>query len=157
MKLACLVAILLVLPGIGSLPAPAQERGSSQDEVAIRAAIKAQTAAWNRGDIPGFMQAYEDSPETTFIGLTLRKGYQPILERYKKSYSSREQMGTLNFSDIDVRLMPSECGKPEIALVTGKFHLTRTTHGAASKDDGIFSLVWHKGPQGWKIILDHTS
>jgi ketosteroid isomerase-like protein len=157
MKRACLLAILLTMPAVGGLPAPGQNRTSSSDETAIRTAINAQTAAWNRGDIPGFMQAYEDSPETTFIGLTVRKGYRPILERYQKSYSNREQMGTLNFSDIDVRLMPSACGKPEIALVTGRFHLTRSEHGAASKDDGIFSLVWHKGPQGWKIILDHTS
>jgi len=103
------------------------------------------------------MRAYEDSPETTFIGLTLRKGFQPILQRYQQNYSTREQMGTLSFSDIDVRLLPSGCGRSEIALVTGKFHLYRTAHGAASKDDGIFSLVWRKGSKGWKIILDHTS
>jgi ketosteroid isomerase-like protein len=66
-------------------------------------------------------------------------------------------MGTLSYSDLDVRLLPDGCGKNEIALVTGKFHLERAAHGAAKKDDGIFSLVWRKGPQGWKIILDHTS
>jgi len=127
------------------------------EEAAIRAAIQAQTDAWNRADIPAFMKTYEDSPDTTFIGQKLRKGYQPILERYKESYSTREQMGTLTFSDIDIRLLPSGCGKSEIALVTGKFHLARTEHGASAKDDGIFSLVWRKGSQGWKIILDHTS
>ena len=103
------------------------------------------------------MQAYEDSPDTTFIGLTLRKGFQPILHRYEQSYTSREQMGTLTFTDIDIRLLPSGCGKADVALVTGKFHLARSVHGEAAKDDGIFSLVWRKGPQGWKIILDHTS
>jgi ketosteroid isomerase-like protein len=41
--------------------------------------------------------------------------------------------------------------------VTGTFHLERRARGEAKKDDGIFSLVWRKGPQGWKIILDHTS
>ena len=45
----------------------------------------------------------------------------------------------------------------EFAVVTGKFHLDRTAHGDAAKDDGIFSLVWRKGPKGWKIVLDHTS
>jgi uncharacterized protein (TIGR02246 family) len=127
------------------------------DETKIRDLMTAQTAAWNRGDIPGFMQTYENSPETTFIGTQLRKGYQPILERYKQSYSNPAQMGTLTFSDIDVRLLPGACGKKELALVTGKFHLQRSEKGAATKDDGIFSLVWRKGPQGWKIILDHTS
>jgi uncharacterized protein (TIGR02246 family) len=127
------------------------------DEAKIRAAIKTQTDAWNRADIPAFMQTYEDSPDTTFIGQKLRKGYEPILQRYKQSYTTREQMGTLTFSDIDIRLLPSGCGKSEIALVTGKFHLDRTEHGEAAKDDGIFSLVWRNGPHGWKIILDHTS
>ena len=112
----------------------------------IRAAIAAQTAAWNRGDIPAFMQAYEDSPATTFIGLTLRKGFQPIRERYMLNYSNPEQMGTLTFNDLDVRLLPSSCGHTEFAVVTGKFHLDRKAKGEAKKDDGIFSLVWRKGP-----------
>ena len=130
---------------------------AAKDEADIRAALTAQSDAWNRGDIPVFMQSYEDSPDTTFIGQALRKGYQPILQRYQASYSNREQMGTLTFSDVDVRLLPSGCGHTEIALVTGKFHLARGAHGEAAKDDGIFSLVWRKGRNGWKIILDHTS
>lgn len=146
--LICLVLNLGVVPFAAS---------AQSDEAQIRAAIRAQTEAWNRGDIPAFMQAYENSPETTFIGITLRKGYQPILQRYQQSYTSREQMGTLTFSDIDVRLLSTGCGKSEIALVTGKFHLARTARGEATKDDGIFSLVWRKGPHGWRIILDHTS
>jgi ketosteroid isomerase-like protein len=127
------------------------------DEAKIRDIMAAQTAAWNRGDIPGFMQAYEDSPETTFIGATVRKGFQPILERYKQAYSNTAQMGTLTFSDMNVRSLPGSCGKTGFAVVTGRFHLQRSEKGAATKDDGIFSLVWRKGPHGWKIVLDHTS
>ena len=41
---------------------------SAAAEGEIHAAINAQTEAWNRADIPAFMQAYEDSPDTTFIG-----------------------------------------------------------------------------------------
>jgi uncharacterized protein (TIGR02246 family) len=132
-------------------------QGTSSDESKIRDAIATQTAAWNRGDIDNFMKSYEDSPDTTFIGSQVRTGYQLIIERYKKGYSTQAQMGTLTFRDIDVRLLPSECGKNEIALVTGKFHLQRTEKGEATKDDGIFSLVWRKGRDGWKIVLDHTS
>jgi ketosteroid isomerase-like protein len=153
--------ILLVLLCLGSSLARAAQPPSAApqtpDETAIRAAIQAQADAWNHADIPAFMQAYEDSPDTTFIGLTLRKGFQPILQRYRENYTTREQMGTLTFNDLDIRLLPGGCGKAEIALVTGKFHLQRAAQGEAKKDDGIFSLVWRKGPQGWKIILDHTS
>lgn len=103
------------------------------------------------------MQTYENSPETTFVGSAVRKGYQPILEHYLKAYATREQMGTLSFTNLAVRLLPGSSGVVEFATVTGNFHLERTAKGEAKKDDGIFSLVWRKGPQGWKIILDHTS
>ncbi len=147
-----LLPFLIVL--CGGVVSAAQ---TSPDEAAIRAVIAAQAAAWNRADIPAFMQAYENSEKTTFIGQTLRKGYEPILERYMTAYSTREQMGTLSFGNIDVRLLEGSCGKPEFAVVTGTFHLERSAKGEAKKDDGIFSLVWRNGADGWKIILDHTS
>jgi ketosteroid isomerase-like protein len=148
----CLVFALLLL-----FSSAAHAQQSSADDAAIRAAIAAQADAWNRADIPTFMQTYENSPETTFIGAKMRKGYEPILERYKQSYTTPDEMGKLTFADLDIRLFPGSCGKVELALVTGTFHLDRAAHGEAKKDDGIFSLVWRKGPQGWKIILDHTS
>jgi uncharacterized protein (TIGR02246 family) len=128
------------------------------DKAAIRAVMEAQVAAWNKGDVTAFMSSYEDSPETTFVGAaSVNKGFQPILSRYKANYSTREQMGTLTFKDMDIRLLPTSSGVVEYAIVTGKFHLQRTAKGAQTKDDGIFSLVWRKGPDGWKIVLDHTA
>jgi uncharacterized protein (TIGR02246 family) len=147
--------VLLLVLACVSLPPTA--RAQSADETAIRAAITAQSDAWNRGKIPDFMQAYEDSPDTTFIGKTLRKGFQPIRQRYELSYTNPAQMGKLTFNDIEIRLLKGSCGKAEFAVVTGKFHLDRTTKGEATMDDGIFSLVWRKGAKGWKIVLDHTS
>jgi ketosteroid isomerase-like protein len=149
--------------GLAVLCTPSQAQshsaagGAATDESAIRKAIRAQADAWNRGDISAFMQPYEQSPETTFIGSHIGKGYEKILERYQKNYSTREQMGMLTFNDLEVRMLPGSCGKAEFAVVTGHFHLERTQKGEATKDDGIFSLVWRKGPQGWKIVLDHTS
>jgi uncharacterized protein (TIGR02246 family) len=130
---------------------------AAADEAAIRSALSAQAEAWNRADVPGFMQLYENSPDTTFIGAELHKGYEPILERYSKAYSTPEQMGKLTFSNLEIRLLKGNCATAEFAVVTGNFHLERTAKGEAKKDDGIFSLVWRKGPQGWKILLDHTS
>lgn len=149
---------LCILMFVAAGAANAQPAQSGQaDRKAIEAVMAAQAAAWNHADIPTFMQSYEDSPDTTFIGATLRKGFGPILERYKQAYTTAEQMGVLTFTDLDVRLLPGSCGNVEYAVVTGKFHLERTAKGEAKKDDGIFSLVWRKGPQGWKILLDHTS
>jgi ketosteroid isomerase-like protein len=152
MKRFQILALVLIF-----VTASAHAAAQGADETAIRAAIAAQVEAWNRADIPAFMQAYENSPETTFIGAHLAKGYTPILERYSKAYTTKEQMGALTFTNLEVRLLPGSCGTVEFAVVTGNFHLDRTTHGEAAKDDGIFSLVWRKGPQGWKILLDHTS
>ena len=87
----------------------------------------------------------------------MRKGYGPILERYKQAYATPQQMGTLSFNNIEIRMLPGSCGPVEYAVVTGNFHLERAARGEAKKDDGIFSLVWHKGPAGWKIVLDHSS
>jgi ketosteroid isomerase-like protein len=131
---------------------------ASGEEAAIRSVLEAQVAAWNHGDIPAFMASYEDSPETTFVGTaSVNKGFRPILERYKKGYATKDQMGTLTFKELDIRLLPTAGGVTEYAVVTGRFHLERSTKGTATKDDGIFSLVWRKGPGGWKILLDHTA
>jgi len=133
-------------------------QAAKSDEAAIRSVLEVQVAAWNRGDIPAFMASYEDSPETTFVGTTsVNKGFQPILERYKQGYTNKEQMGALTFKDLDIRLLPTAGGVTEYAVVTGRFHLERSAKGSATKDDGIFSLVWHKGSGGWKILLDHTA
>ncbi|HVC47716.1 MAG TPA: nuclear transport factor 2 family protein [Terracidiphilus sp.] len=155
-----LVLALLLLAALPAAPQgakPSAAAPKNADEIAIRAAIAAQVAAWNRDNIPAFMRSYEDSPSTTFIGSTVQHGFQPILQRYRQAYTSPAQMGTLTFSDLTVRLLPGSCGNVEYAIVTGRFHLARTTRGAAQKDDGIFSLVWRKDPAGWRIILDHTS
>ena len=126
----------------------------SDDEAQIRAAIEAQAGAWNHADIDGFMKSYEDSDQTIFVGKNVRKGFKPIRQRYMDNYSTPAKMGTLSFSDLDIRLIPNECGKVDIALATGRFHLVTVN---SAETNGVFSLVWRKGTHGWRIILDHTS
>jgi uncharacterized protein (TIGR02246 family) len=150
-----LALTLLLLPTMTMAQAA---NSKNSDEAAIRAVLDEQVAAWNRGDIPAFMASYEDSPETTFVGTaSVNKGFAKVLERYKQGYANKDQMGTLTFKDLDIRLLPTAAGATEYAVVTGRFHLERAAKGTATKDDGIFSLVWHKGPGGWKILLDHTA
>jgi uncharacterized protein (TIGR02246 family) len=123
----------------------------TNDKTAIEQLLHDQETAWNRGDIDAFMHGYKDSPDTTFIGKTLRRGYQPILENYKTRYATNEAMGKLDFSELTVRML----GK-DYAAVTGKFHLART-EGGGGEASGIFSLIFEREPDGWRIILDHTS
>jgi uncharacterized protein (TIGR02246 family) len=139
----CAVCALFLICGIGvrAQDAPA----------AILQVLADQQNAWNAGDIVTFMHGYADSPSTTFIGKTIEQGYAGILARYQRNYASHDAMGTLAFSGLSVRMLG-----PEHAVVTGHFHLTRTQAGGGDAQ-GIFSLVFEKQADGWKIILDHTS
>jgi len=148
---------LLVLGLVGAVNAVASTTVSGAETSAIQRVMDQQQAAWNRGDVDGFMRAYKDAPDTTFVGTSVRKGYRAILESYRKHYVGKQQMGKLTFSDLDVRMLPGNEGDVRYAVVTGRFHLDRQARGEAAQDDGVFSLVWEKTPNGWKIILDHTS
>lgn len=150
-----LLGILLAATGLGR--AGSTMAATVDDAAVIRQVMDQQQAAWNRSDVVDYMRGYKDAPDTTFVGTSVRKGYRTILDSYRKHYASREQMGRLTFSALDVRLLPDAGGEVRYAAVTGRFHLDRTAHGETSKDDGVFSLLWEKTPEGWKIILDHTS
>jgi uncharacterized protein (TIGR02246 family) len=142
---------VVIAAAIFHAPALRAEGAESPSAVAIRSVLDDQAAAWNRGDVDAFMRAYKDSPDTTFIGKSIAQGYTPILERYKKAYSSKDAMGKLEFSDVAVRGLDAN-----YAVVTGRFHLARNAAGGGDVS-GIYSLVWEKTSAGWKIILDHSS
>ena len=119
------------------------------DRAAINAVLKGQQAAWNRGDVDAFLKGYWESPELTFSGSNgVSRGWDGVLARYKKNYPDRAAMGELNFSDLEFRFLGSDA-----ALVLGKWHLKRDVGDIG----GVFTLVWQKFPEGWKIIHDHTS
>ena len=143
--------VLVGLVLLAALPVWAADESKKVDGE-IRAVLTAQAEAWNRGDIDGFMHAYKDSPDTTFIGKTVKHGYRDILERYKSGYPTQETMGTLKYWDLQVTPLGSK-----YAVAVGKFHLDRAAKGDATADDGIFSLIFEKTPEGWKVIVDHTS
>jgi len=118
-------------------------------EAAIRAVLGAQVADWNRGDVDAFMKSYWKSEATEFVGANgVVRGWQAVLDRYRKAYPDRQAMGTLTFSDLEVNVL---C--PTVALVTGHYHLQREK----DQPSGVFTLVFRKFPEGWKIINDHTS
>ena len=88
---------------------------------AIRAVLDNQVAAWNRGDIDGFMTGYARSPTTTFVsGDEVTHGWQTVRDRYAKKYDSREKMGTLTFSDLTITPLCDDA-----AIVLGSWSLER--------------------------------
>ena len=115
----------------------------------IRAVLDAQEAAWNRGDIDGFMKGYARAPETTFVsGDEVTRGWQTVRDRYAKKYGSRAQMGRLTFSGLTITPLGAEA-----ALVLGSWSLQRKE----DRPHGKFTLLVRKLPEGWRIVLDHTS
>jgi hypothetical protein len=120
-------------------------------EQEIRLVLERQVSDWNRGDIRGFMQGYEDSEGTTFVGTSITKGHSRVLAQYLTRYPQKENMGSLSFSDLEIKTLDDRH-----AYVIGKWKLLRSAAGGGDKG-GIFTLVLRKGAAGWKIILDHTS
>jgi beta-aspartyl-peptidase (threonine type) len=121
----------------------------ADDQGAIRKILDAQQSAWNEGNVDAFLEGYWHSPDLTFSGSGgIARGWDGVLARYKKNYPDRAAMGHLDFSDLEFRFL----GK-DAALVLGHWHLSR----AQGDIGGVFSLVWQRFPEGWRIIHDHTS
>ena len=117
----------------------------------IRTVLDKQVAAWNRGDVRAFMDGYEASEQTAFVGKEILHGHAAVLANYQKRYPTRENMGSLRFEILETRLLGTDH-----ATVIGKFFLTRTKSGGGDTN-GIFTLVFRRSFSGWKIVLDHTS
>jgi uncharacterized protein (TIGR02246 family) len=126
-----------------------QSKQDMKTSAAIRAVLDAQVAAWNRGDIEGFMDGYARAADIVFLsGDSLTHGWQTVLDRYKKNYDTREKMGTLAFSDLEINVI----GK-DAAIVIGRWQLTR----AGDTPHGRFTLIFRRRAEGWRIVHDHTS
>jgi ketosteroid isomerase-like protein len=139
-----LFVVLTMLPVI----AMGAARVSAKDLAAIRAVLDAQAAAWNRGDIDGYMAGYAQSDDTMFVGTDVTRGWTQVRDRYQAKYDSRAKMGTLVFSDLDLRPLGSDD-----VVVTGAWKLTRD----ADSPHGRFTLIFHRRPEGWRIVYDHSS
>jgi ketosteroid isomerase-like protein len=117
----------------------------------IRAVLDKQVADWNRGDMEAFVTGYKNSPDILFIGSSISRGYAQMAETYRKNYDTKEKMGTLSFSQLEVQPLDEH-----FATVTGHFHLERTAVGGGNAD-GHFLLVFEKTPDGWKCVRDDTT
>ena len=140
--------ILIFAFGTAFLALTAFARITSNDLAAIRAVLDTQAAAWNRGDIDAYMAGYAQSDDTMFVGTDVTRGWTKVRDRYKAKYDSRAKMGTLVFSDLDLRPV----GNLDV-IVTGAWKLTRE----ADTPHGRFTLIFHRRPEGWRIVYDHSS
>ncbi|MFQ5562118.1 MAG: YybH family protein [Parvularculaceae bacterium] len=122
-----------------SKPRPVQE--------VIRATLAAQAAAWNEGDLEGFMQTYWNSDDLRFVsGTEVSKGWTQTLKRYRTRYGDGP-MGRLGFRNMEVELV-----RHDVAVVVGRYDLQR----GDVADSGLFTLVMKRINGAWRIVHDHT-
>ena len=146
--------LLFVLISSGFLLSPlvggADDKPDVQAKAAIRKVLDDQVAAWNKGDLEAFMAGYWKSPKLSFSsGNNKVEGWQATLTATSRRYQSEgREMGKLSFTDLQIEPLGLDS-----AFVRGRFHLK------TSKDNptGIFTLIFRKLPEGWRIVHDHTS
>jgi uncharacterized protein (TIGR02246 family) len=149
------VALTFTLVVLAFLPASAQDANplhtATRQELSVIKVLLAQENAWNKGDLTTYASSYKDAADTLFITKQVFRGYAGMLDSYKHNYPTRAAMGTLTFSELEVRTLDEK-----FAVVIGKYHLDRVKKEGGNAD-GIFSLVFEDTDKGWKIIVDHTT
>jgi len=132
-----------------SISAHSQDSPAAPAEIAL--VLETQQSAWNRGDLESFMSGYWNSPDLTFFsGTHESKGWQAALDRYKKNYQGAgHEMGKLEFTNLRIDMLG-----PDAAFVRGEFHLTMSD---GKTPHGLFTLIFRKFPDGWKIVHDHSA
>ena len=123
-----------------------------QDPRAVRLLLDGQVAAWNRGDLEGFMRGYWRSDSLSFYsGGTVTHGWQTTLDRYRRALPGRGPR------DGHARLR-----HPRRDAAGARRGAWCAAAGASrfreSRSGGLFTLLLHWFPdEGWRVVHDHTS
>ena len=113
--------------------------------------ILKQQDAWNKGDLDGYLSYYKDTPDAQAVLATLVRGIDNIRAAYKANFPSKDSMGTIEDSEVEVRPLGDN-----FALATGKYHLSRTRK-AGGEAAGTFTEMFEKTSAGWKIIFSEST
>lgn len=143
--------LMLFLFSLSAMPAIAWAQTHDSVLRDVSSVLQRSAVDWNRGDLDAFATSYKNSPDILFIGRTVRRGYAQMLAAYKTGYPTREKMGVLSFSSLQVQPLDAQ-----FVTATGHFHLERTAAGGGNAD-GYFLLVLEHTPSGWKIVRDDTT
>lgn len=140
----CMVAMALV-----GCSAPRERLGDPQAE--ISAMLARSAAAWNAGDLAGFMGDYAKDSLTSYVsGGHVQYGWQPLFDHYQAAYfAPGKHRDSLTFDEVHVRPLTTD-----LALATARFALHRGDSVTAS---GPFTLVLQRRGERWQILHDHTS
>lgn len=146
MRIIQIVLFIILIVALCTKMKPVNEKIVSEE---VLNKIYDSEKAWNSGSLEDYMQVYEHSDSLRFAGNdTYTLGWQTALDRYRKSYPDKNSMGNLSFSELHVNVI----GK-DAALVFGRWTLDRET----DHPTGLFTLLFRKTKEGWKIMHDHSS
>tara|TARA_B100000768_G_scaffold100938_1_gene93962 strand:- start:1663 stop:2106 length:444 start_codon:yes stop_codon:yes gene_type:complete len=127
----------------------AQQSVYKNDSISIVTKLFKQQDDWNTGDLDAFMKGYLKTEHLVFSGSSGPiYGWKATRDRYKKSYSTRQLMGTLDFKILNIISLSDS-----VAQLQGSFYLKREMEDSR----GFFTLTWLKIKDQWFIISDHTS
>lgn len=142
--------LLFVLLLAACAASPPVRRFAPMDGSAVTKVIEDQAAAWNRGDLAGYMEGYAKTDALVFTsGGKVRMGWQEAFTHYQKRYATDPAaMGHLVFAITRVDAVGADA-----AVVLGTWKLTESEHPG----EGVFTLVFERRPEGWRIVHDHTS
>lgn len=127
----------------------AQQSVSKNDSISIVTKLFKQQDDWNTGDLDAFMKGYLKTEYLVFSGSSGPiYGWKATRDRYKKSYSTRQLMGILDFEILNIISLSDS-----VAQLQGSFYLKRDMEDSK----GFFTLTWLKIEDQWFIISDHTS
>lgn len=130
---------------------PLPDARATNVAAAVRGVLDRQVDAWNAGDIPGFMEGYASTDTLRFAsGGAVQRGWERTLQRYRETYTDRPSMGTLAFTDLEIWPLSDRH-----AVVFGRWNLSRDEQ--IGNAGGVFTLIFERGAEGWKIVHDHTS
>ena len=144
-----LSTLLLIITFISCGDKTTNRLSDTPVEESILQVLKKQSDGWNSGDIDTYMSGYWKSDSLRFAsGGTVTFGHTPVSNRYKQRYSNKELMGELIFDELDVGILSSDA-----AIVFGRWQVKR------DKDHpwGLFTLLFRKLDNEWRIVHDHTS
>jgi uncharacterized protein (TIGR02246 family) len=117
----------------------------------MREMMAKSAAAWNRGDLDGFISDYYPDTSTTYIGRRgIIRGPDSIKAQYATRYFAPGQVrDSLSFENIEVDVLG-----PDVINTIAWYVLAR---GDSIVARGPTSLVMRKTANGWKIVHDHSS
>jgi ketosteroid isomerase-like protein len=145
MKRISALALILLFASVAYSQSENQKKKITDDIISV---MTEQSTAWNRGDIDGFMRGYWNSEKLVFVSSRVTRGWRSTLDNYKRSYPTKDAMGTLTFSELEVTVLSNDA-----AVVLGSWSLQR----ANDNPKGKFTLIFRKFKEGWRIVHDHTT